>query len=218
MTTRQKTPDSTTAALDNARWCDAVCRAHGFSGTFGPRVWTSSRRTPRFYPDAVTLDPAATPGEVLAGVDAGPGCSVKDSFASLDLALDGFEVLFEAHWIRRPAPTTTSSSWTRVLDQVNLRALGFDFPSVLFDDESVFVLGDKHGSGAIATPGESVVGLSNLVTRGDPDRAWGDAVAAFSAWFPGLPIVGYERGTELETAVRQGFEAVGPLRVWLRTG
>jgi hypothetical protein len=32
--------------------------------------------------------------------------------------------------------------------------------------------------------------------------------------FPGLPLVGYERGDDLERARRVGFEEVGPLRVW----
>ena len=40
---------------------------------------------------------------MLKRVEDGPGCSVKDSFAVLDLKSSGFHVLFEATWIRRPA-------------------------------------------------------------------------------------------------------------------
>jgi hypothetical protein len=58
-------------------------------------------RSPEAYPDAVSLDPAATADDVLSLVDAGPGCSVKDSFAALDLRSAGFDVLFEAQWIHR---------------------------------------------------------------------------------------------------------------------
>lgn len=45
------------AALNNAEWCDAMCRAHGLPGVFTPRAWTNPARTPLFYPDAVTLSP-----------------------------------------------------------------------------------------------------------------------------------------------------------------
>ncbi|MEV0594543.1 hypothetical protein [Nonomuraea cavernae] len=92
------------AARNNAEWCEAVCRTHGIAGTFGSRAWTSPVRTPLYYPDAVTLSPDATAGDVLDAVDQGPGASVKDSFATLDLRPAGFEVLFEAQWIHRPAP------------------------------------------------------------------------------------------------------------------
>lgn len=92
------------AARNNADWCDAVCRTHGIAGVFAERAWTAPVRTPPFYPDAVTLTPAATEDDVLDSIDAGPGASVKDSFATLDLRPAGFEVLFEAHWIHHPAP------------------------------------------------------------------------------------------------------------------
>lgn len=92
------------AALNNAEWCDAVCRAHGLEGSLGEDVWSSPRRTPPYYPDAVTLSTDTSEETVLNGIDTdAPGCSVKDSFAVLDLAPDGFEVLFDAQWIHRPA-------------------------------------------------------------------------------------------------------------------
>ena len=33
--------------------------------------------------------------------------------------------------------------------------------------------------------------------------------------FPGLPLVGYEEGDALRGALLTGFEAIGPLRVWI---
>ncbi|WP_312026902.1 hypothetical protein [Streptomyces sp. WAC 06725] len=121
------------AARNNAEWCAAVCRAHGVNGEFGDDAWTSSRRTPPLYPDAVTLTdrlapPTSTepesgrsgtvrPGSLspltglLSRIDTvSPGCSVKDSFACLDLTPAGFEVLFEAQWIHRPAPAPTAQA------------------------------------------------------------------------------------------------------------
>jgi hypothetical protein len=109
---------------ENASWCDVFCRAQGITGTFGPRAWTSPHRTPEYYPDAVTLDPAATPADILPLIDASPGCTVAES--------------------------------------------------------------------------------------------WPRAVAAVASAFPGMPVVGYERGETLEAALAHGAEPLGPLRVWLR--
>ena len=46
------------AARNNAELCDLVSRAHGIDGAFASDAWTSPRRTPPFYPDAVTLERA----------------------------------------------------------------------------------------------------------------------------------------------------------------
>jgi hypothetical protein len=32
------------AVINNARWCDAVCRSHGYPGEFTGRLWISARR------------------------------------------------------------------------------------------------------------------------------------------------------------------------------
>ncbi len=69
--------------------------------TFSDRAWSAHSRSPHGYPDAVCLDPAATVDDVLKVADTGPGCSVKDSFSTLDLSPRGFTVLFDAQWIHR---------------------------------------------------------------------------------------------------------------------
>jgi hypothetical protein len=43
-------------------------------------------------------------------------------------------------------------------------------------------------------------------------------VAAVQAAFPGLPMVGYERGQDLVTMLGLGFRSLGSLRVWLIPG
>ena len=30
------------AVVNNARWCDAVCRSHGYPGEFGGQLWISA--------------------------------------------------------------------------------------------------------------------------------------------------------------------------------
>ncbi|GAB3708465.1 hypothetical protein GCM10027598_12880 [Amycolatopsis oliviviridis] len=185
------------AARVNARWCDTVCR----TGTFTARVWKSQRRTPPLYPDAVTLTPDATVEDVLDGIDLSPGCAVKDSFACLDLAPAGFQLLFEATWITRTARMPLEPGWSRVDDR--------------FGDPSVAVWSDGV-SGVTANRDGDFAGLSNLYTQGALDDAWRGATSAVAASFPGLPITGYERGEDLDAALRNGYTTLGPLRVWLK--
>jgi hypothetical protein len=61
-----------------------------------------------------------------------------------------------------------------------------------------------------------VVGVSNVfAVEGGADRAWPVVLDAVHRLFPTLPVVGYANGAELDAAIRHGFEAAGPLRVWL---
>src|SRR5271168_1742973 len=100
MTSAEMASIRAAAARNNAAWCASVCRSHGIAGTFGETAWWSSRRTPPYYPDAITLRHDAAPAHFLSGIDTtSPGCSVKNSFAALDLASSGFAELFTAQWI-----------------------------------------------------------------------------------------------------------------------
>lgn len=195
------------AVRNNAEWCDLVCRANGLATRWNTNVWKCERRSPPFYPDAVTLSPAATAAEVLTGIDSSAGCSIKDSFACLEF--EGFRILFEAQWIRR-APRDTAVEWKRL---ESMRAWPAIHPDV-FANPSVTALGAYEGDtlvgGAIANLTGSVVGISNVFGE------WARAADAVSGCFPGVPIVGYESGAELDAALGSGFEATGPLRVWLR--
>ncbi|WP_405700264.1 hypothetical protein [Streptomyces sp. NBC_00069] len=221
------------AVHNNAEWCAAVSGA----GSFAPDVWTSARRTPPYYPDGVTLTREASPDALLAGMDTGsPGCSVKDSFAALDLAPAGFEVLFAAQWIHRPAqapaPSAPALTWSRVTDPGGLAAweaawdggesTGLFHPGLL-TEEIAFLAGRSADgrivAGAAANRTGRVVGLSNVFTADDApaDEAWTGALTAVADLWPGLPVVGYEAGDDLDTAVRHGFAPLGPLRIWLHT-
>ena len=226
-----------TAARDNARWCDAVCRAHGLPGEFTADTWTSARRTPRYYPDAVTLSATASVEHFLDRIDTvSPGCSVKDSFACLDLTGAAFRVLLEAEWIHRLGPIPAPDGrldirWAPVSDAADLRtweaAWGAGkeeaglFPPALLADDAVTFLGGRLAcrlvAGCVATSSQAAVGVSNLFTvDGDLDAAWTGALGAISRRFPGRSVIGYESGDALAAAVRHGFTPVGPLRVWLR--
>jgi hypothetical protein len=174
----------------------------------------------------VTLAPGEA--QILHRIDASPGCSVKDSFAALDLP--GFETLFEAEWIARgPAPAMAPSTfeWSLVGSPIELAEFdqahsGSDlFVPALLQSPQVAVFGGwrdgRIQAGCVANLSGSVVGLSNVF---GPDEAltavWVDVVGALTARFPDMPIVGYEREYDLEAAMSCGFKAIGDLRVLVR--
>ncbi|WP_243869705.1 hypothetical protein [Streptomyces liangshanensis] len=238
MNASDMTSPSATAARNNADWCASVSRSHGISGTFGERAWWSPRRTPPYYPDAVTLRPDALPDDFLPSVDTGaPGCSVKDSFATLDLAPDGFTTIVDARWIHRPAdrpvpewpglPAERVLTGDRLAEWQTAWAGGEDTPDVfrpvLLDDPTVLVLafrdGDDLAGGVVLNETAGVVGVSNLfaVEGAAVADVWSSAVTAAADYHPGLALVGYEQGDDLTPALGIGFDALGPLRIWLRT-
>ncbi|MEV7419111.1 hypothetical protein [Streptomyces sp. NPDC089919] len=224
------------AARNNAEWCAAMSASHGLVGEFAAQAWAAPARTPLYYPDAVTLAPGADPAALVARIDtAAPWASVKDSFADLDLSGSGFEVLFEAQWIHRPAGPPASApdlAWETADGPEALRAwaLAWDdgagnadlFRPELLADRATFVLlgrsaDGRVAAGAVAGRSEDVVGVSNVfASDGGPDAAWPGVLAALHRLFPDLPVVGYEQGDDLATAVRHGFEPIGPLRIWLQ--
>ncbi len=217
------------AVRNNAEWCELMCRLHGHSGTFTRSAWTSARRTPPLYPDAVTLRPGAGAAEVLAAIDTTPGCSVKDSFARLDLSGAGFALIVEAQWIDRPdhwpaphPPTTwaTVDSARKLAEWAaawNGGAADLFRPQLLAQPAVQVLAARRDGAivaGAVVNRSGSVTGVSNLfAVDGDLDGAWAGVLSAI----PDRRVVGYETGPALAAALRLGFTSTGPLRVWLKT-
>ena len=225
------------AVINNARWCDAVCRSHGFPGQFTGRLWTSVRHALPFYPNAITLSPDATAAEVTAAQDPSRPFAIKDSFARLDLAPHGLTPLFDATWIAVPTPAGGDDpSWGAVTDRGELvrweaawasggEVIGLFRPALLDDPDCAVLACRRDGAqvgGAIAYTAGGVTGISNVFKSGiaagalRDDAVWASVVRTVAALRPGLPIVGYEHGEDLATARRAGFAMLGPLRVWAR--
>jgi hypothetical protein len=224
------------AALDNAQWCDAVCRSHGAPTRFDDDAWTSQIRTPPSYPDAVTLVPNLSVEQLLSRIDTSAACSIKDSFASLDLTAYGFQVLFDAQWIVRrstgPRAKQADPRWSLVRDPDSLarwaRAWqGDDGPTDIFrpellDHESVAIVGAFEGdhvvAGAVLNRTSTVVGISNLFADSAAvSTSWSGCLTFAESHFPAATIVGYESDDGLEAARHHGFETAGALRVWIST-
>lgn len=220
------------AARNNAEWCDAVCRTHGLEPAFAADAWTSRRRTPPHHPDAVTLRPDVSVDDLLSRIDASPGCSIKDSFASLDLQPFGFRVLFEGRWIARsglPSPAGDAElRWSVVRTPETFgaweaAARGDDptvvlRPELLGSESVVLVAGtvdDRVVAGAALNRSAAVVGISNFFTTTQrAARVWRSCIGFVDSLFEGATIVGY---VPSPTSV-DGFDAHGPLRVWILDG
>jgi hypothetical protein len=220
------------AVINNARWCDAVCRSHGHPGEFTGRLWISAGHALPFYPNAITLSPDVTAAEATAGQHPSRPFAIKDSFARLDLAPHGLTPLFDAEWIALPpSPDGDDQGWDTVATPGELvlweaawasdgEVTGLFRPALLTDPNCAILACRRDGAqvgGAIAYTAGGVTGISNVFKSGiADDPLWAGAVRAIARVRPGLPVVGYERGEDLAAARRAGFTVLGPLRIWAR--
>jgi len=223
-------PDPLTLAVrEHAAWCDLVCRLHRFAPEGDAYLWWSARRTPDLCPDAATLVCEASVFDVLSRINDSFGASVSDSFATLDLTGQGWTVLFDATWIARPPGSggdeEVASTFAVVREKFAFaawcRAWGGPadvLPTGLRRVSGVTVLGSESGDGFVdggivhrtEIGGTAVAGLWNVF------GAWADVADAVSRRHPEAWVVSYERGAGLDAALRAGFRAIGPLRVWTR--
>jgi hypothetical protein len=212
------------------------CRTHGVVGRFRAGSWYSPVRTPIYYPDAVSLLPETTIEQLMAAIDTGEGCSVKDSFARLDLTAAGFRPLFRAEWLTLDLPgarVAPDRRWTALTSEQQLAkweaawaesaaGSGFFRPALLAD-ETVGVLaafdGDRIVAGAIANRSATAIGLSNVFDAGgDLESAWFCGASAARARWGHMPIVSYDSGSSLDAAHEAGYRSIGELVVWHAAG
>jgi hypothetical protein len=219
------------SSRNNAEWCDTFCRTHGVAGDFDRDAWSSRVRTPPLYPDAVTLAPQVDAADLLARIDTGGGCSIKDSFATLDLATHGFRPLITAEWVVADGHNDDASSrWSVIETPAQLEewesawgeadAPGFFRPGLLSNSAIALLARYDDGlvtAGAIANRSQTVIGVSNLFdSGGDLTSAWRTAAAAACARWGSLPVVGYGSGARLAAAQRAGFKSLGKLTIWAK--
>lgn len=214
-----------------------MCFAHGTAGRFLVHTWVNAETVPRFYPNVVSLTTGAADIDeqrqivrMLLKSNLPGRWAVKDSFKTLDIARLGFDVLFEANWIRlqqpRPVPVLTgvpaSTAMVSGLSWERARPGGEAFPASLFSDENFAMFsGSRNGvvvAGGTFYRADGIVGISNVAADADEAPAvWRDLAILASATFPELPVVGYESGTELKAARQAGFELGDPLRIWVKS-
>ena len=178
---------------------------------------------PRFYPNAVTLaaDEAAQASQladldILAASNLPGRWAVKDSFATLDLARRGFDVLLEASWIRAAMPADGPAC------NIEWRREARGNATLPYDDTDFAWFTGRRGlrvvAGGMLYRAAGVVGLTNVVAEAaDAVAVWRSLIVLAAQAFPRLPLVGYESGEELTAALDAGFEIGDSLRVWVRS-
>ncbi len=209
-------------------WYEDLCTLHGVGSMLADGLWSTLGAPPPLHSDAVVVEPAVTRDEVVARLDGRDHCGVKDSFATMDLSGDGMRLLFPATWIHRGPPrrrgtppgwaTVTGADelaeWTGrhdtrdVLLPPLLRRAHFRILARYADDRLV--------AGAVARLGSGAVDVSNVWAVPGHHVDWAELADAVGGFFPGRPLVGYERGDALAAALDGGFAPVGELRVWVR--
>jgi hypothetical protein len=179
--------------------------------------------------------------ELMAGGLAGPW-TIKDSFNALALGPLGFVPLFKATWLWRdpsllvPGAEPQGVRWAQVRKDAELRqweaAWNGDpadglampmqrqfMPPLLADRDIVFIAAlrdDRIVAGAVANRTGRVVGLSNIFLPLEDSLGFrAGCVAMAQERYPGLPMVGYERGAALISMQALGFKRLQPLTVWI---
>ncbi len=222
------------AARNNAAWCDAMARLHGAAGAFVTAAWINRHPAPRFHPNLVTLDgPHETRAhravlEQLLRSPPAAGWAAKDSFAALDLGAIGFDLLFEAQWIHRPAGAFAATGALRVTSAAMLAAwaqawgeadaAGLFPPALVQEQDHAVIAAMQDGAivgGCIATRSNGVLGISNLFAPAADDGSMRAAcLDAAMRFAPAVPLVGYDHGDSLAHMKQLGFHGIGALRIW----
>jgi hypothetical protein len=224
------------AALNNAKWCAAVWRSHGLPVEQALGLWICERQTPQYYPNVVTVELGADPRlqekfiADLLRVHPVLDFSVKDSFSALDLRPVGMTPLFDARWLVRPArikgTIVSKLRWRRIDDEAQLAAWEMAWrtdgpqgprifrPPLLLDPCALILGGfdesDAIVAGGIAYDGAGALGITNVF--GSKQQF----IHALGSMRPESDMVCYATGNDVRSALQEGFQVLGSLRVWVR--
>jgi hypothetical protein len=171
------------AARNNADWCELVCRGLGVPARTHGSFWIALGPAPRLYPDAITLAPEASAREIMRLLEGRAAATVKDSFAALELAREGFQVLFEARWLWH-APAASGA----LAQQDALMVL--DTQEQLRDWAAAARLSDVLGPRVLGAPGVRVLaaGPTGRIGAGAILKRSGDLVGVSNAFATDLAL------------------------------
>jgi hypothetical protein len=217
-------------AIDaNVGWYEAIFAVHGIGSVLSEGLWSALGPPPPFHSHALVVEPSVTVQALEARIGEVANASFKDGFASLDASGLGMSPLFDATWIHHEPDATAAgepAAWVEVRTPEGLAEwnAGWDTAEVLvpaiLQRAQFRVLARRTGgetlAGAVARLGTASVDVSNVHGVNGHVVDWAELAAAIAARFPNRPMVGYEQGADLEGAVAGGWEAVAPLRVWVR--
>ena len=222
-------PRLRTAVDESTCWYDDLFALHGLGCGISDGLWAGHGPPPPLHSAAKSVEPSARAEAALRAVAAYEHCHVADSFGTLDLA-DEMDLFFEARWLHRPpldaALTALPAGWESVTTEADLAAWtaihgtsDVLLPGLLRRSSFRFLGHRVDGeltAGAVTHLCAGAVGLSNVWAAPGHEVDWGELVRVVHALHPGLAVVGYEQGDDLDRALDAGFSAVGPQLVWVR--
>jgi len=234
---------ATLAAHSNADWYAMMFDIHQIGYVRSDIAFLATASPPRYHSWMTTLDPQAQENlhQLVEQNVQQTGFGIKDAFNSLQLEALGLVELFSASWLFaddiQPASTnnwvqiTTASDlllWEAAWNANGSPSSQRQFPDEILSRKDVVIWGRKvstgFDAGVIANVSAECVGLSNCFGKDAYPAAatlcaqLADAQENPSAPSKRVPVVGYERGNDLDAAVALGFEATGPLSVWVKKG
>lgn len=218
------------AAVDaSVRWYDDVFALHGVSAGVADGLWVALGPPPAWHSAVKTLEPDVDVGAVLRAMETHEHGSVADSFGTLDLAPQGFDLLIDATWVHRqpaPAPGGLPPGWSLVTDPGLLEVWNEHnettavlLPPLLDHPHFTFLArheADLLTAGAVLHVAGPAVVISNGWSIPARVLDLGEVVACVDALHPGLPAIDYAWDEDLAALRDLGFTPVGPQRVWIR--
>jgi hypothetical protein len=228
-------PPSSQERLDVAvraslAWYQEVFRVHRIPTRTEDGLWSAGKTPPRWHSVAKTLRRDVPAARVLRATDPFDSCSVADSYATLDLGGHGFQPLFRATWLFRPAPAgpppTWPKGWSVVSDAHELDAWntahdtnGVLLPALLEHPRFTFLVRHASGqmvAGAVLHRVADAVELSNTWAVGEQAAEIPSMLDCAGMMLPGLAVVGYSPDDTLGNFTEAGFQSLGPQVVWAR--
>jgi hypothetical protein len=211
-------------------WYEDIFSIHGIPTRCEGGLWSALGDPPRWHSAAKTLQPNVPAVHVLRAVDQFENCSVADSYATLDLAGNGFRELFRATWLHRPASLSPARSlpdgWSVVTDADELAAwntaqdtTGVLIPALLEHPRFTFLVrraSEELVAGAVLHRVDDVVELSNTWAKGDEADEIPSMLACADTLYPQLAVVGYSSNDTVSAFTDAGFDAIAPHVVWVR--
>lgn len=221
-----------TAAGNNGDWYTMMFDIHRLRYDRSDLRFAAIDVPPPYHSGMVVLAPgrSAEMAELIPTRAEQARFGIKDSFCELDFAELDLAELFAASWIWCDEPPDVDVSGWETIDspekldrwEASWKDSGSpsdqrQFPNPILDRQDVALFGRPSGggydAGVIANRSATCVGLSNAFGPADGFPA---AAALCGRFGDGLPIVGYERGEDLDTALAAGFVITGGLRIAVR--
>ncbi|WP_245484632.1 hypothetical protein [Rhizobium ruizarguesonis] len=218
------------AVEDNVAWCCRICSAHGSNETRRSEAWANFGISPPFYPNIITRQKGVQK-EVddltrkVREANKSTKWGIKDSFADLTLADQGFERLLVGRWYGGSLSKGTPTGWKAVASSGELRSWekawgscdDTIFPNTLLEDYRItfWFKGELSGieAGFISYDTGFSLGLSNWFSRKNSSFAQMGVLQAARSVSQGLPIVCWS--TDDLTLEHTGLIELGTLQVWI---